>query len=64
MCCCHLYWPTLVLSSLTAYAEGHHPPYDVSEDGRRFMLVESLGEDTAQPLIRIVMNWFTEFADR
>jgi Tol biopolymer transport system component len=37
--------------------------YDVSADGRRFLLAEPVDE-AAEPVIRVVRNWFTEFRDR
>ena len=36
--------------------------YDISGDGQRFVMVESLG--TPQYTIRIVQNWYEEFRDR
>ncbi len=41
-------------------------PYDVSADGQRFILAESVGEgaDAREPSIRVVLNWFEEFRDR
>ena len=39
--------------------------YDVSADGRRFVLVETLESEQAQkPTIHIVENWFEEFRQR
>ena len=40
---------------------GHR--YDVSPDGQRFVMVETL-EERPPPLIRVVQNWFTEFRGR
>ena len=40
---------------------GHR--YDVSADGQRFVMVETL-EEPPPPLIRVVENWFAEFRDR
>ena len=37
--------------------------YDVSADGKRFVLAEPVGEDPA-PSIHVVQNWFAEFKDR
>lgn len=37
--------------------------YDVSPDGRRFLVPQAVGE-TAHPAIRVVQNWFEEFRDR
>lgn len=44
----------------------YYPQYDVSADGRRFILAESagLGSEAPQPSIRVVMNWYEEFRDR
>ena len=41
------------------------PSYDVSADGRRFVVVETLEPVEAEPpSIRVVQNWFAEFKDR
>ena len=42
------------------------PTYDVSADGRQFVLRErvDLGEEAPKPSIRVVQNWFEEFHDR
>ena len=43
------------------------PSYDVSADGRRFVLVERVGGGTSPSVsrsVRIVQNWFAEFKDR
>ena len=37
--------------------------YDVSLDGRRFLVPQLVGE-MAHPAIRIVQNWYEEFRDR
>jgi hypothetical protein len=39
-----------------------YPRYDVSADGERFVVFQSLPDN--QPKIRIVQNWFEEFRDR
>ena len=43
-----------------------YPKYDVSTDGRQFVLHEpvDLGEEAPKPSIRVVQNWFEEFRDR
>ena len=43
-----------------------YPKYDVSADGRQFVLPErvDLGEEAPKPSIRVVQNWFEEFRDR
>ena len=39
--------------------------YDVSADGQRFVLVETVeSEEAKAPSIHVVQNWFTEFRDR
>ena len=39
------------------------PRYDVANDGRRFVLRETLEDD--KPIsIHVVQNWFAEFRDR
>jgi hypothetical protein len=43
--------------------EYHHPTYDVSADGRRFVLIEPQGA-LRKASIRVVQNWFAEFRDR
>ena len=40
------------------------PQYDVSANGRRFVLVEQADEETPEPKIHIVENWYEEFRDR
>jgi Tol biopolymer transport system component len=42
------------------------PTYDVSADGRRFVMIAPVvqGEEEAPAKIRIVQNWFEEFRDR
>ena len=37
--------------------------YDVSADGRRIVLAETVGE-APEPSIQVVENWFAEFRDR
>lgn len=39
------------------------PPYDVSPDGQRFVMVQSVEHDET-PLITVVQNWYSEFKDR
>ena len=46
------------LSNTVAY-----PMYDVSADGRRFVVAELVG-DPPEPTIQVVQNWFAEFKDR
>ena len=46
---------------------GLRVPYDVSPDGRRFLLTEPVADDTAKaplPSIHVVQNWYAEFRDR
>ncbi len=39
--------------------------FDVSADGQRFLVVESLGEEAEdQQAIHVVQNWYEEFRDR
>jgi len=42
---------------------GRGHSYDVSAEGQRFVMVETLEEPPA-PLIRVVQNWFAEFRGR
>ena len=43
-----------------------HSRYDVSADGRQFVLPElvDLGEEAPEPSIRVVQNWFEDFRER
>ena len=41
-----------------------YPQYDVSPDGKRFILAEPVGDpEASEPSIHVVENWFTEFQD-
>jgi Tol biopolymer transport system component len=40
-----------------------YPHYDVSADGRRFVIAEPVG-GIPEPSIRVVENWYEEFRDR
>jgi dipeptidyl aminopeptidase/acylaminoacyl peptidase len=42
----------------------NYPPYDVSADRQRFLLIEPFGEQTNTPVIRVVQNWLAEFPGR
>ena len=43
----------------------HFAPYDVSADGQRFILAESVAESAdPKPSIRVVQNWYEEFRGR
>jgi hypothetical protein len=37
---------------------GDSASFDVSRDGRRFLVIEPLTND--QPTLHVVLNWFTE----
>jgi hypothetical protein len=37
--------------------------YDVSPDGQRFLVGQREGEDTASPMLQMIMNW-TELLKR
>ena len=44
---------------------GSRPDYDVSADGQRFVMVETLeAEPGKKPAIHIVENWFEDFRER
>ena len=44
---------------------GPRPDYDVSADGQRFVMIETLeAEPGKKPSIHIVENWFEEFRQR
>ena len=38
--------------------------YDVTPDGQRFVVVETLGDTGGGQAIHVVMNWFEEFRGR
>ena len=38
--------------------------YDVTPEGQRFVVVETLGADDASQAIHVVQNWYEEFRDR
>ncbi len=42
---------------------GFAPGYDVSPDGRQFIIARPVG-DPPRPSIRVVQNWYEEFRDR
>jgi Tol biopolymer transport system component len=51
--------------------EGHYQysglvssDYDVSQDGQRFLMVQSSGPEQTPTQIRVVLNWFTELRQR
>ena len=45
------------------YSRFRHAAYDVSADGKKFVVIEPVG--SIPPLtIRVVQNWFAEFQDR
>jgi serine/threonine-protein kinase len=51
--------------------EGHYQfsglvtsDYDVSQDGQRFLMVQSSGPEQTPSQIRVVLNWFTELQRR
>ncbi len=44
-------------------AASFYSDYDVSPDGRRFLIAERVG-GVAEPQIRVVQNWYEEFRDR
>ena len=62
--------PTFTTAATTplfqhAWFGSGHRNYDVSADGRRFVVVETLEPVEAEPpSIRVVQNWFAEFKDR
>ena len=44
--------------------EGRGQRYDVTPDGQRFVMVETLGDAGGGQAIHVVMNWFEEFRGR
>jgi serine/threonine protein kinase len=45
-------------------AEGLYDSYDVSADGRRFVMLQSDEQTTTSQKLTIIQNWFAEFKDR
>ena len=43
---------------------GRGQQYDVTPDGQRFVMVETLGGADAGQALHVVMNWYEEFRDR
>jgi Tol biopolymer transport system component len=54
--------PEMLFSNPNLGKGGEMPGYDVSLDGRQFLLVEPVGEP--KTVIRVVQNWFAEFEDQ
>jgi Tol biopolymer transport system component/DNA-binding winged helix-turn-helix (wHTH) protein len=52
------------LFSHSAFANWVDPNYDVSADGQRILVPETLGAQGPERMIRVVQNWFAEFRDR
>ena len=53
---------TLLFEVKSAF-DGRGHTYDVSADGKQFVIAEPVGEPS--PLaIRVVLNWYEEFRDR
>ena len=52
----------LRLFSELSLQRGNYQNYDVSPDGRRFVVVEDV--EVAPPRIHVVQNWYEEFRDR
>ena len=40
------------------------PNYDVSADGRFLMVVDDVGDDSAEPEVVLIENWFEELKAR
>ena len=47
----------------TAFA-GRGQQYDVTPDGQRFVVIETLGDADAGQAIHVVENWYAEFRGR
>ena len=47
-----------------AALEGRGQLYDVTPDGQRFVVVETLGDADAGQALHVVQNWFAEFRNR
>jgi serine/threonine-protein kinase len=56
--------PTLVFERHYLWASGTIPMYDVSPDGRRFLMVEDTDQDTPVTHINVVLNWQEELKQR
>ena len=55
--------PKALFSASTVGAGNLAFNYDVSNDGRRFVVVQNVDEDEA-PAITVVQNWYAEFKDQ
>jgi Tol biopolymer transport system component len=55
--------PTRLFSNANLVWPFVHPTYDVSPDGRRFVLIDPVGP-ISQSDIWVVQNWFAEFQNR
>jgi Tol biopolymer transport system component len=53
--------PATRLFAHSAFAVSLDANYDVSPDGRRFLLPERIGAQGKERMIRVVQNWFAEF---
>ena len=40
------------------------PQYDVSADGKQFIVAEPFGDESTEPKINVVLNWYEEFRGR
>ena len=56
--------PALAISHLAPRRGMNHALFDVSVDGRRFLLPEVVGTEGPEPSIRVVQNWYEQFRDR
>ncbi len=58
--------PARVLDGAYAEAQGYERPYDVSPDGRRFLMIKELagGQDAKPAGLVVVLNWFDELRQR
>jgi hypothetical protein len=52
-------------------AYGHSPPtlqpgfgYDVAPDGKHFLMVKPVAEESSSPQLQVVENWFEELKQR
>jgi Tol biopolymer transport system component len=55
--------PVRLFSDPALNWEYWHPTYDVSADGKKFVMTEPSG-DARKPVLRVVQNWFSEFRER
>ena len=64
--------PSLILESPRPLFEGHYfstygvvgPTWDISPDGKRFLMVKQMSEESENPKISVIVNWFEELKQK